>query len=58
MPGVGRRTRLLIDWNVGLLFGRDTSELGRLGHPERLEGRLEEHSQGGTGPRDEQLAAR
>ena len=29
MPGWGRRPRLLTDWNVGLLFGRDTSELGR-----------------------------
>jgi NADH dehydrogenase len=28
MPGWGRRARLLTDWNVGLLFGRDTSELG------------------------------
>ena len=54
MPGWGRRARLLIDWNVGLLFGRDPSELGRLGHPDRLEGRLEGHSQGGTGPSGEQ----
>jgi len=37
MPGAKRRLRLLIDWNVGLFFGRDTSELGRLGHPARLE---------------------
>jgi NADH dehydrogenase len=57
MPGAGRRARLLIDWNIGLLFGRDVAELGRLGHPERLEGRLEEHSQGGTGPRAETLTA-
>jgi NADH:ubiquinone reductase (H+-translocating) len=28
MPGVGRRARLLVDWNIGLLFGRDTAELG------------------------------
>jgi NADH dehydrogenase len=28
MPGWGRRARLLTDWNVGLVFGRDTSELG------------------------------
>jgi NADH dehydrogenase len=32
MPGLKRKLRLLIDWNVGLLFGRDTSELGQLGH--------------------------
>ena len=25
-----------MDWNVQLLFGRDSSELGRLGHPGRL----------------------
>jgi NADH dehydrogenase len=24
MPGAGRRAQLLIDWNVGLVFGRDT----------------------------------
>jgi NADH dehydrogenase len=36
MPGVKRKLRLLIDWNVGLLFGRDASELGRLGHPGSL----------------------
>ena len=52
IPGVGRRVRLLIDWNVGLLFGRDTVELGQLGHPPSLTeegGRLEAHSAGGTG---------
>ncbi|MEA2320282.1 MAG: hypothetical protein QOD81_132, partial [Solirubrobacteraceae bacterium] len=32
MPGVRRKTRLLVDWNLGLVFGRDISELGRLGH--------------------------
>ena len=31
MPGLGRRARLLVDWNVGLLFGRDSAELGGLG---------------------------
>src|ERR671932_758169 len=36
MPGAKRKTRLLVDWNVQLLFGRDASELGRLGHPPRL----------------------
>jgi NADH dehydrogenase len=36
MPGVGRRARLLVDWNIGLLFGRDTAELGRLGSPPTL----------------------
>jgi NADH dehydrogenase len=33
MPGAGRRARLLVDWNIGLLFGRDTAELGSLGTP-------------------------
>jgi len=36
MPGLGRKLRLLTDWNVGLLFGRDTAELGQLGHPQGL----------------------
>jgi NADH dehydrogenase len=44
MPGIGRRVRLLVDWNVGLFFGRDSAELGQLGHPPQLE----EHSAGGT----------
>jgi NADH dehydrogenase len=37
MPGVGRKLRLLVDWNVALLFGRDTSAPGRLGSPTPLE---------------------
>jgi NADH dehydrogenase len=36
MPGVKRRARLLVDWNLQLLFGRDASELGKLGQPGRL----------------------
>jgi NADH dehydrogenase len=36
MPGTKRKLRLLIDWNVQLLFGRDTSELGGLGRVPRL----------------------
>jgi NADH dehydrogenase len=54
MPGAKRRTRLVIDWTVGLLFGRDASELGQLGHPPSLAtdvpGVLEETSAGGTTP--------
>jgi NADH:ubiquinone reductase (H+-translocating) len=42
MPGIGRKLRLLADWNVALLFGRDASDPGRLGSPTPLE-----HSQGG-----------
>jgi NADH dehydrogenase len=43
------RSRLLVDWTVGLLFGRDSAELGQLGHPPVL-GRdeLREQSEGGT----------
>jgi NADH dehydrogenase len=48
MPGAGRRARLVTDWTVGLLFGRDASELGQLGHPPELATGLEEHSAGGT----------
>ncbi len=36
MPGLKRKLRLLVDWNVQLIFGRDASELGRLGHPASL----------------------
>ena len=50
MPGLGRRARLLTDWNVGLLFGRDLAELGQLGHVPALGGgQLEAQSAGGTG---------
>jgi hypothetical protein len=50
MPGLGRRARLLTDWNVGLLFGRDVAELGQLGRVTGLGGApLEAHSAGGTG---------
>ena len=37
MPGIKRQLRLMVDWTVDLLFGRDTSELGQLGHPPELE---------------------
>src|SRR3954447_6739097 len=36
MPGMKRKLRLLVDWNVQLVFGRDLSELGQLGHPASL----------------------
>jgi NADH:ubiquinone reductase (H+-translocating) len=50
MPGIGRRARLLTDWNVGLLFGRDLAELGQLGHPPGLgTTELQGQSAGGTG---------
>ncbi|MEA2470461.1 MAG: hypothetical protein QOE38_1460 [Thermoleophilaceae bacterium] len=41
MPGLGRRARLLVDWTVGLVFGRSSSELGQLGHPPDLKGYLD-----------------
>jgi NADH:ubiquinone reductase (H+-translocating) len=51
MPGTRRRARLVTDWSVGLLFGRDTSELGQLGHPPQLAAPgLSEQSAGGTAP--------
>ena len=51
MPGVRRRARLVADWTVGLLFGRDSSELGQLGHPPALApAGLSEQSAGGTAP--------
>jgi NADH dehydrogenase len=37
MPGTVRRLRLMVDWTVGLLFGRASAELGQLGHPPRLD---------------------
>ncbi|MCW2991220.1 MAG: NAD(P)/FAD-dependent oxidoreductase [Solirubrobacterales bacterium] len=54
MPSLRRKLRLLTDWNVGLLFGRDTAELGQLGHPAPLGGEpvLVESSAGGTQPED------
>src|SRR5215210_3160249 len=51
MPGLKRRLRLVTDWTVGLLFGRDSSELGQLGHPPALAmPGLSEQSAGGTAP--------
>ncbi|MFA4929579.1 MAG: NAD(P)/FAD-dependent oxidoreductase [Patulibacter sp.] len=37
MPGLTRKIRLIADWTVGLFFGRDGAELGRLGHPGKLD---------------------
>ena len=44
MPGIGRRARLLVDWNIGLLFGRDTAELGGVAAVKPGAGRLESPS--------------
>ncbi len=37
MPGVGRKLRLLMDWNVAMLFGRDPSSPGPLGNATPLQ---------------------
>jgi NADH:ubiquinone reductase (H+-translocating) len=37
LPGLDRKSRLLADWSVELLFPRDLAEMGQLGHPPRLE---------------------
>ncbi len=31
----------MVDWTVGLFFGRSSSELGQLGHPPDLKGYLD-----------------
>jgi NADH:ubiquinone reductase (H+-translocating) len=48
MPGAGRRLRLIVDWTVGLFFGRASADLGQLGHPPRLSEELEGHTAGRT----------
>ena len=50
MPGAGRRARLLVDWNIGLLFGRDTAELGRLGAARTLADEALGEATNGSGP--------
>jgi len=63
MPGAKRKARLVTDWTTSLLFSRDASELGQLGHPPSLASvPLQGQSAGGTGeggevaPRPEQVA--
>lgn len=48
MPGMRRKVRLLSDWGLDVLQGRDTSELGDVGHPRSMMGELEEKSAGGS----------
>ncbi|MGB2874930.1 MAG: NAD(P)/FAD-dependent oxidoreductase [Gaiellaceae bacterium] len=36
LPLVSRKLRVVLDWTVSLFFRRDISELGMLGHPQRL----------------------
>jgi len=57
MPGLGRRARLMVDWTVGLLFGRASAELGGLGHPQALDAQLDPppgtgEASGGTSDED------
>ncbi len=36
LPGLDRKSRLIADWSVELLFPRDLAEMGQLGHPPPL----------------------
>jgi NADH dehydrogenase len=36
IPGLGRKSRVVADWTMGLLFPRDVSQLGQLGTPSSL----------------------
>ena len=46
MPGTARKLHAVADWTVGLPFGRDTAEVGSIGHPHPL--RAEVYEKGGT----------
>jgi NADH dehydrogenase len=48
LPGPRRKVRLVADWGMDVVQGRDVSELGELGHPRSMLGELEEKSAGGT----------
>jgi NADH dehydrogenase len=37
LPLLSRKLRVVVDWTVALFFPRDIAELGKLGHPERLD---------------------
>jgi NADH dehydrogenase len=36
MPGLGRKSRVVADWTLSLMFPRDVAQLGSLGTPARL----------------------
>jgi NADH dehydrogenase len=36
-PGLGRKTRVVMDWSLGILFPRDIAQLGQLGRPTPLQ---------------------
>ena len=46
IPGMARKIRAVVDWTVGLPFGRDVAEVGSIGHPRPL--RDEVYARGGT----------
>jgi NADH:ubiquinone reductase (H+-translocating) len=46
ISGASRKIRAVLDWTVGLPFGRDVAEVGSIGHPRPL--RAEEYAHGGS----------
>ncbi len=36
IPGLARKSRVVTDWTIGLLFPRDIAQLGALGKPTPL----------------------
>jgi NADH:ubiquinone reductase (H+-translocating) len=46
ISGTARKIRAVVDWTVGLPFGRDVAEVGSIGHPRPL--RAEEYAHGGS----------
>lgn len=43
IPGFARKLRAVADWTIGLPFGRDTAEVGSIGHPRPLRDEVYEH---------------
>ncbi len=41
MPGLPRKLRLVVDWTVGIFFGRDASELSQIGKPRSFDKRAD-----------------
>ncbi len=41
IPGAARKARAILDWTASLPFRRDLSELGTIGHPQRLSETME-----------------
>jgi NADH dehydrogenase len=41
IPGAARKARAVIDWTASLPFPRDLAEVGSIGHPERLDARMD-----------------